>query len=98
MNRDNFESYAVSVAKEFHLEMDNLFEKSKRRNLVDARQILYLLCMERPIRLSFIKSYLEDHGYDVPHSTIMHGYKKAKELVEQDPDYQYIVDKIKNNV
>ena len=95
MKREIFEEYAVQVAKEFHLELDSLFKKSKQRNLVDARQILYLLCVDRPIRLSFIKSYLDDHGYDVPHSTIKHGYKKAKELVEADPDYQHLVEKIK---
>ena len=55
MKRDIFEEYAVQVAKEFHLELDSLYKKSKQRNLVDARQILYLLCVDRPIRLSFIK-------------------------------------------
>ena len=54
--------------------------------------------MERPIRLTFIKSYLEDHGYNVPMSTILHGYERAKELVEDDPDYKDLVDKIKESV
>ena len=45
MKKPIFDKYALAVAKAFHLEIDKLFEKSKRRNLVDARQILYLLCM-----------------------------------------------------
>jgi len=98
MKREIFEKYAKAVAKAFHLEMDSMFEKSKRRNQVDARQILYLLCMERPIRLTFIKSYLEDHGYDVPMSSILHGYERAKKLVDQDDDYKHLVDKIKESV
>jgi len=98
MKREIFEKYAKAVAKAFHLEMDSMFEKSKRRNQVDARQILYLLCMERPIRLTFIKSYLEDHGYDVPMSSILHGYERAKKLVDNDPDYRHLVDKIKESV
>ena len=46
MKKPIFDKYALAVAKAFHLEIDKLFEKSKRRNLVDARQILYLLCMK----------------------------------------------------
>lgn len=98
MKKEIFEKYAKEVAKAFHLEMDSMFEKSKRRHQVDARQILYLLCMERPIRLTFIKSYLEDHGYDVPMSTILHGYERARDLVDNDQDYKELVEKIKRSV
>tara|TARA_Y100001938_G_C7992408_1_gene380170 strand:+ start:304 stop:600 length:297 start_codon:yes stop_codon:yes gene_type:complete len=98
MKKPIFDKYAHAVAKAFHLELDSLFEKSKRRNLVDARQILYLLCMERPIRLTFIKQYLEEHGYDVPMSSILHGYERAKKLISEDRDYKEMIDKIKNEV
>ena len=98
MKKPIFDKYALAVAKAFHLEIDKLFEKSKRRNLVDARQILYLLGMERPIRLTFIKQYLEEHGYDVPMSSILHGYERAKKLVSEDSDYKEMIDKIKNEV
>tara|TARA_R110001583_G_scaffold144185_14_gene296232 strand:+ start:450 stop:746 length:297 start_codon:yes stop_codon:yes gene_type:complete len=98
MKRIIFEKYAVAVAKKFHLEIDSLFEKSKRRNQVDARQVLYLLCMERPIRLTLIKEYLAEHGYDVPMSTISHGYERAKEMVEADQDFAQVVKEIQENV
>ena len=54
--------------------------------------------MERPIRLTYIKSYLSDHGYDVPMSTILHGYEQAKKLVEADSDYADLVKQIKDSV
>ena len=54
--------------------------------------------MERPIRLTFIKQYLEEYGYDVPMSSILHGYDRAKKLVDDDPDYKEMIDKIKNEV
>ncbi|HAB26568.1 MAG TPA: hypothetical protein DCE27_01470, partial [Xanthomarina gelatinilytica] len=47
MKKTIFDEYATKVAKKFHVELDSIFEKSKRRHLVDARQMLYLLCMER---------------------------------------------------
>jgi len=94
MKGNIFEAYANAVAKQFHLELDEIFNKDKRRDLVDARQMLYYLCMERPIRVSYIQRYMAEHGCDVFHSTIIHGYKKAKKMVEEDEDYKAIVDLI----
>ena len=94
MKGNIFEAYANAVAKQFHLELDEMFNKDKRRDLVDARQMLYYLCMERPIRVSYIQRFMASHGCDLNHSTIIHGYKKAKLMVEQDEDYKAIVNTI----
>ena len=37
---------------------------------------------------------MASHGCDLNHSTIIHGYKKAKLMVEQDEDYKAIVNTI----
>ena len=87
-----------SVAEQFHLTMEEMFEKTKKRENVDARQILYYLCMERPIRISYIQRFMEDHGHPVSHSTIIHGYKKAKELIDNDSDYHEILKKAESNI
>ena len=98
MKKTIFDDYATMVAKKFHVELDSIFEKSKRRHLVDARQMLYLLCMERPIRVSYIKHYLQEYGYDVSHSTILYGYKKAREQVGQDPEFKVIYNELKSTL
>ena len=92
MKKEIFNNYANAVAKQFHLELDHMFSKNRRRDIVDARQMLYYLCMERPIRVSYIQRFMADHGCDVYHSTILHGYKKAKELIDKDKDYQSVID------
>ena len=97
MKKNIFDSYASKVARAFHIELDNIFEKSKRRHLVDARQMLYLLCMERPIRVAYIQHYLSEQGYDVSHTTILYGYKRAKEQVKNDPEFKEIYNHIKEN-
>jgi chromosomal replication initiation ATPase DnaA len=94
MKKNIFELYATAVAKQFHLNLDQMFSDTRRRDIVDARQMLYYLCMERPIRVSYIQRFLSEHGYEVYHSTILHGYKKAKEQVQKDPDYKAVVDLI----
>ena len=88
MKKDIFDAYASAIADQFHLSLDQMFTKTKRRDIVDARQMLYYLCMERPIRISYIQRFLEEHGHTTTHSTIIHGYKKAKELIESDQDFQ----------
>tara|TARA_R110001606_G_scaffold394885_1_gene566249 strand:+ start:908 stop:1216 length:309 start_codon:yes stop_codon:yes gene_type:complete len=93
MKKAIFDKYVNAIAKQFHFTLDEMFMKSKERDKVDARQILYYLCMERPIRISYIKRFLKEYNYEIGHSTIIHGYKEAKKLVENDPDYRDFVKK-----
>jgi len=72
-----------------------LFVKSKRRDIVDARHLLYFLCSERPMRIRYIQQYMEENGYKVGHSTIIHGIKQIREKSEYDTDYQKIINDIK---
>ena len=96
MKKDIFDAYATAIAKQFHLTLDQMFDKTKRQEMVDARQLLYYLCMERPIRISFIQRFMEDAGHSVAHSTIIHGYKKAKQLIDNDEDFKKAITDIQN--
>lgn len=94
MKKEIFDTYALAVAKQFHLTLDQMMEKTRRRDCVDARQMLYYLCMERPIRISYIQRFMEDHGHSVSHSTIIHGYNRAKDMVDEDIDFKNVVNKL----
>ena len=96
MKKDIFDDYATAIAKQFHLTLDQMFTKTKKREIVDARQMLYYMCMERPIRISYIQRFMKENGHEVAHSTIIHGYKKAKELIDNDNDFQQVVSNIQN--
>ena len=96
MKKDIFDAYAVAIAEQFHLTLDQMFDKTKKREIVDARQMLYYLCMERPIRISYIQRFMEDQGHSVAHSTIIHGYKKAKEMIDSDKDFEDVVKRIQH--
>jgi chromosomal replication initiation ATPase DnaA len=98
MKKEIFNNYATAIAQQFHLQLDDVFTKSRKRELVDARQMLYYLCMERPIRVAYIKRFMSEAGLDVAYTTIIHGYKKAKDLIDNDSDYQHMIDKIQENV
>jgi len=98
MKKQIFDDYATAVAKTFHLTLDEMFTSTRRGDIVDARQMLYYLCMERPIRISYIQRFLESYDFKVTHSTIIHGYNKAKDLISNDTDVNDLVQEIlKNN-
>ena len=86
MKKDIFDYYANSVAKQFNITLEQLFTQTKVSHIVDARQILYYLCIERPIKKSYIKTFLQEQGYQVSHSTMEHGYKKAVQLIDGKED------------
>ena len=94
MKRDIFDVYATAIAKKFHITLDEMFAKNRRRDIVDARQMLYYLCMERPIRVSYIKRFMEEHGHTVTHSNIVMQYKKAKKLIDNDSDFKNLINDI----
>tara|TARA_R100000935_G_scaffold58725_1_gene97315 strand:- start:4055 stop:4351 length:297 start_codon:yes stop_codon:yes gene_type:complete len=98
MKKEIFNNYATAIAQQFHLELDDIFTKSRKRESVDARQMLYYLCMERPIRIAYLQRFMSEAGLDVHVTTIIHGYKKAKALIDNDSDYQHMIDKIQKNV
>jgi len=96
MKKEIFDAYAIAIAKQFNLTMDQMIIKTKKREIVDARQMLYYMCMERPIRISYIQRFMAEQGHSVCHSTIIHGYKKAKELIDKDKDFKQVVNEINN--
>tara|TARA_R100000541_G_scaffold46905_1_gene53991 strand:+ start:63 stop:365 length:303 start_codon:yes stop_codon:yes gene_type:complete len=97
MKREIFDKYATAIADRFHVTLDEMFTKTKKREVVEARQMLYFLSRERPIRFSYIQKFMEDNGHPVTHSTIIYGYNKAKKFVDSDPDYKEVVDSILKN-
>jgi chromosomal replication initiator protein len=96
MKKHIFDAYAVAIAEQFHLTMDQMFDKTKKREIVDARQMLYYMCMERPIRISYIQRFMEEQGHPISHSTIIHGYKKAKEMIDNDKDFEDVVNRLQH--
>lgn len=94
MKEDVFYQYVDRVTDLFGISRDELFSKSKKRNLVDARQLLYYLCSNRPIQITYIQKYMKDNGYDVCHSVIIHGINVMKNKVEEDRDYRSITKEI----
>tara|TARA_B100000424_G_C22720986_1_gene391593 strand:- start:59 stop:358 length:300 start_codon:yes stop_codon:yes gene_type:complete len=91
MKREVFEKYSVEIAELFRMDREDMFKKSKKREIVDARHLLYYLCATRPMRLKYISTFMKENGYDISHSSIIHGIKCVEGKVQSDKDYTKII-------
>lgn len=98
MKIDVFNSYVDLITKRFDISTEELFSKSKRRDLVDARQMLYYMCLRRNMNVRYIQEYMEKNGYKIGHSTIVHGINQVKFRMDQDRDYEPIVKSLEREV
>jgi len=90
MKKGIFNEYVDRVLRTFGIEKEELFTKSKRRDLVDARHLLYYLCYHRPMQIRYIQEYMRENGYEVGHSTIIHGIEQVSDKISEDMDYDTI--------
>lgn len=98
MKREIFNQYVDEVTRLFDISKEELFTKNKKRNISEARQILYYLCFVRPMQVTYIEQYMVDSGYDITHSTIIHGIGAVQDRINADRDYLTLVKKIQECV
>ena len=87
MKEELFNQYTQKVMNTFGLSKEELFRKTKKRHIVDARQMLWYVCRQRPMRVVQIQEYMSNSGYNTAHSVILHGINVMSEKVEDDQDY-----------
>jgi len=65
---------------------NDLFTATKKQDIVDARQMLFWLCRDAGISVSYIQKYVKHNGLSITHSTIIHGVNRMSTIMEAD-DY-----------
>lgn len=91
MKKDVFNQYVERVSELFGISTEDMFIKNKKRDVVDARQLLYFLCSERNMAPNYIQKFMNERGYIVGHSTILHGVRVVKKKMDEDKDYVSVV-------
>lgn len=97
MKKEVFTALMDVVATRFDLSPSQMLTKTKSRTIVDARQILWWVAKKRNIRVVAQQEYLKDMGFDVTHSTIIHGIKQAQKLIDADPDYKKLINDVRGS-
>jgi chromosomal replication initiation ATPase DnaA len=98
MKKQIFNQYAQKIADLFGVDKQELFVKSKKRDIVDARHLLYYLCFHRPMQLVSIQNFMEDNGYHINHPSVIHGVKIVSQRISEDADYTFIIKSIEKSV
>ena len=90
-----FKQYVNNICNHMGLNSSELFVKSRKAEIVDARQLLFYLCSEkRKMGFTEIKSYADKVGLVQDVSNIAHAVHSFKAKLEKDPDLSFIIKKI----
>ena len=98
MKKEVFNKYAEGIANMFGITKEELFSKSRKRDAVDARQLLYYLCSIRPMRIALIQEMMIENGYETSHSPIIHGIRSMRKKLKEDADYRILVHRLEEEV
>lgn len=98
MKVDVFNQYVDKVTGLFNIETKDLFSKTKKREIVDARQLLYYLCYKRPMRLTYIQKYMAENGFILHHTSLLKGIRNVEERLRDDEDYVSIIRELERSV
>jgi chromosomal replication initiation ATPase DnaA len=98
MKHDVFNQYVERVSELFGISKEEIFSKSKKRELVDARHLVYYLCSKRPMQITYIQKYMNEAGYDIKHSSIIHGIASVEQKIADDKDYVSVVKDVEKAV
>ena len=96
MKKHIFDKFVDNICSHTKIKKEDLLKKNKFADVVLARQTLFYVCYNRGIKKSIINQYMTDEGYDIGNSTINHGISVIKDLVEKDPDFRIIINKLSN--
>ena len=94
MKLNIFTDYVTEVANLYNIDEEQIFEKTKRRGIVDARHLLFYLCYFRPMKLKDIQNYMEQRGLKVGHSSMIYGIGIVQSRIDQDQDYKKVINSL----
>ena len=98
MKEEVFNQYVQKITKLFGITKNELFLKSRKRNIVDARQLLYYLCFNRQMQIVIIKDFMSHNGYKIDNPSVVNGIHKVDQKIKEDRDYKTVVRDIDESV
>ncbi len=97
MKRKIFDEYVEIVENALEITKDDIFTKTRKRENVEARDLLFYLCSQRNMRGNFILDRCRENGLELDDSQITRGKAKMEELISSDPDWKQLINGIIND-
>ena len=98
MKKIIFEQYIAAICNLYNISKEQLFEKTKTKEIVNARYLLYYLCSKRNMGTAELGRYLDEIGSGVNATTIHYAIKVVTSRVDEDRDYWAVVKRISESV
>jgi chromosomal replication initiation ATPase DnaA len=98
MKQDVFNQYVERVTTMFNISKEDFYSKTKKREFVDARHLVYYLCSKRPMQITYIQRYMNEAGSSVKHSSIIHGITAVEQRIADDKDYVSVIKDVERAV
>lgn len=93
MKKDIFNYFTDSVLRLFGLTQEELCKKTREKEYVDARFVLWYLCSTR-MEVVYIQKFTAELGFECEHTTILHGIKRVTKKMQEDADMKLIINRI----
>lgn len=98
MKKDIFDQYVAKVADVYGIDENTMFDTSRKQTTVDARHMLFYLCVTRPMAIYELREYMAARGLPIQQSAIMNGVRKAERIKHKDKDYAQVLSNIVSSV
>ena len=98
MKQEIFNQYIDKICALFGVAESDLFSRTKKRDVTDARHLLYFLCNKRNIQTHYIQKFLAGKGYHIAHTSVLYGVSAVSKKVKEDGDYMSVIRSIENSV
>ena len=84
MNRTIFNDALYHVASAYGVSESALFISTKRPSVTEPRQVLWMICDTKGIRVSAIRDFTTERGLPVHQSTVIRGIARARKIADTD--------------
>lgn len=91
MKSEIFNNYLDNITRLYAIPREFILSKNKKREVVDARHMLYYMCFNRNMTIGYIQRYMDSNGYAIGHSSIIHGIKSIETKLQEDTDYKQLI-------
>lgn len=97
MKKALFDLILQQILDKYQIKKDELYEKTKMPDVVNARYLLFYICCNKGISMSRIRKLLKDDGFVITYASILRGIKAMEKRIIEDKDYLKFINSINTN-
>ena len=75
---------------------DDLFSRTRKREVSESRHLIFLLLLRRGIKNAQIKRIFSNYGHETHHTSILYGARSIESILTYDTNYRKLFAEIEN--